>query len=312
MKTAIGITTLILVLLYSMLGCSDDPTVPTRSNPVDREPRDPLMIPTLVNEFTVNATAMTINQSGHIVFSDPFGNRIMEYNTDGTLVAEWNPVSKIGAELFPMYIEYASGKLFIISATPHPNRMVVYDTERTFQTEWYLQDEHSNWPGGPDQITIDDEGFIYTLRWKAESVVKYRPDGSIEREWLTHGTNPTGWNWPGGIVVGPNRIVYISDPLHDRILMFLKDGRLVGEIGEEGSGNGQFRSPYGLAIDEDEILYVVDKSNLRIQKLTLDGEYLGEFSSGAVYKTPYLITTHGNMVHVWHSDDVVRCFEYEQ
>jgi sugar lactone lactonase YvrE len=36
--------------------------------------------------------------------------------------------------------------------------------------------------GGPDGLTVDSEGFIWSARWGGWKIVRYDPDGKVERE----------------------------------------------------------------------------------------------------------------------------------
>ena len=298
---------MVLLGITMVAGCSDDPASPGSGN------NPPLDNPVFVTEFVVDATAMAVDNAGHLLFSNPHDNRITRHTVTGDLVDTWSPLSREGSELWPIYLEYFNGNLVVVSAMPNPSRIVVFDSDGALRQEWPEQYNHDGgWAGGVDQIAIDRDGNIYTLRFDEEAVVKYAPDGTFEREWLTHGTNPSGYSWPNGIVVGPNDIVYISDALHHRVLMFSRRGELVGEIGEEGGSNGQFRWPTGLAIDDHGILYVVDRLNLRVQMLTLGGDYIAEFATGSIGKSPVLITVHDNDVHVLHMDNVVKYFAFRK
>jgi hypothetical protein len=269
-------------------------------------------VPTFASEFSTNGIAMTMDNECRLYLLDPL--RVLVNTVYGKLVATWEPQSLIGTDLSPDYIEYNNGRLFIISGRPTPSRIGVYDIKGLLVDEWPERHDRSvgGLPWRIDQIAIDEYGYIYTLRFYEESLVKYAPDGTFEREWLTHGTNPTGYNWPGGIVVGPNKVVYISDTFHDRILMFSTEGDLVGEIGEEGTGEGQLSWPLGLAIDEYQVLYVADLLNYRIQKLTLGGEYLAEWESKASSEGPALITVRNDAVHVMHQKGDVQYYKYNE
>ena len=288
-----------------LLGCSDDPATPRQDD------NTPLNVPVYVTEFDVVATAMTADDNGNLLFCYPFKNRIIQYTVTGDSIGECYLFSQADSALWPIYMEYYNGTIVVVSALPEPSRIVVYDSLGTLQREWLEWHAHdSGWAGGNDQIAIDRDGYIYTLRFYEETVVKYAPNGTFEREWMTHGTNPTGYSWPGGIVVGPNDIVYIADTVHNRVLMFSNIGEFIGEFGTSGSGKGQFSWPNGLGIDNRNVLYVVDRLNHRVQMLTLDGEYIAEFSTGVSLKTPLLITIQGNNIHILHEDGVVEYFKF--
>ncbi len=305
MKNRYLICVLVGLVLFAN-GCSDDPTHPGKSS------QGPTAVPSFVNEFEVDVTSMTVDSKGRLLFSDPFGNRILKYSPKGIFISEWMPLSSNGEKLWPMYVEHVNDKIYVVSGTPTPSRVVVYDSRQSFNNEWLEQPANRGSWGAPlDQIGVDAFGYTYVLNHNEEYVAKYKPDGTFDGQWPTRGTNPTVGSHPSGIAVGPNEILYISDTLHNRILMFTAEGELIDEIGERGDGDAQFHWPTGLAIDSDDILYVVDTVNRRIQKLTLHGEYLAEFRTGDFFSpAPRLVTVYGANVHVMVDGGVVKRFQY--
>lgn len=273
------------------------------------EPRAPNALPVFIAKWEADVTAMAIDRVGHLHLTNPFSGSVFEYLPTGELVDTWYPTLN-DISLWPMYMEFRNRYFYFISGSPKPSRIVVFGESRELSHYWLEKYHHSGFAGGIDGIAVDDDGFVYTLEFNGEAVVKYTPDGVFEREWPTQGTNPGANNWPSGIVVGPNGIVYVSDTLNHRILMFTRDGEFFGQFGVEGGTNGAFRWPCGLAIDEDHILYVADRINCRIQKLTLSGGYLAQFSTGDYSKTPLVITIKGRDIFVLMDEDEIRYFRY--
>lgn len=52
-------------------------------------------------------------------------------------------------------------------------------------------------PGGPDGSAMDEEGCLWTARWGAGRVVRYRPDGRIDRELMLPVSQPTSCAFGG-------------------------------------------------------------------------------------------------------------------
>jgi hypothetical protein len=275
------------------------------------EPRASNALPVLISEWEADVTSMAIDRTGHLRLTNPFSGSVFEYLPTGELIDTWYP-SIDAIVLWPMYMEFRNRHFYFISGMPKPSRIVVFEESHEFSQYWLEKYHHGGFAGGIDGITVDNDGFVYTLEFDGEVVVKYAPDGVFECEWSTHGVDPGTKNWPGGIVVGPNGIVYVSDTLNHRILMFTRDGEFFGQFGVEGGNNGEFRWPVGLAIDEDQILYVADRLNSRIQKFTLSGSYLAQFATGNYAKTPLVIAIKGRDIYVLLDNDVIQYFRYSQ
>lgn len=54
-----------------------------------------------------------------------------------------------------------------------------------------------NEPGVPDGLTIDDEGFLWSVRWGGGKIIRYDPTGKIEREIHVPVPHPTSCAFGG-------------------------------------------------------------------------------------------------------------------
>jgi sugar lactone lactonase YvrE len=52
-------------------------------------------------------------------------------------------------------------------------------------------------PGVPDGLTIDDEGFLWSMRWGGAKIIRYDPDGKVEREISLPVPHPTSCAFGG-------------------------------------------------------------------------------------------------------------------
>jgi len=52
-------------------------------------------------------------------------------------------------------------------------------------------------PGGPDGSAMDEEGCLWTARWGAGRIVRYRPDGQVDRELMLPVTQPSSCAFGG-------------------------------------------------------------------------------------------------------------------
>jgi len=52
-------------------------------------------------------------------------------------------------------------------------------------------------PGVPDGLTVDDEGFLWSVRWGGGKIIRYDPAGTVEREMLVPVPHPTSCAFGG-------------------------------------------------------------------------------------------------------------------
>ena len=90
--------------------------------------------------------------------------------------------------------------MYLTDSTAHT--IYVYDFEATSGTisnrRTFVSSPDE--PGVPDGLTIDDEGFLWSVRWGGGKVIRYDPAGKVEREILVPVPHPTSCAFGG-----PNR-----------------------------------------------------------------------------------------------------------
>ena len=212
-------------------------------------------------------------------------DRLTVYSPAGKLLHEWGKTGIGPGEFsYPGGMAIAQdGRVYVADQTNH--RVQVLDSGGRFLFAW---GKHGSKPGefsgnsiaksraGPNFVTLDKDGNVYTTEGMEGRIQKFKPDGtflsafgdledcpgSFGRDFETYG------EMHGPIAIcrdGEDRL-WIS-AAGGRVQQFTSDGRYLRGFGEQqGSEPGQFLAPHGLAIDSHGHLYIVDAYNHRIQK----------------------------------------------
>ena len=129
--------------------------------------------------------------------------------------------------------------------------------------------------GGPQMLTVDTEGNLYTTEAAVSRIQKFSSEGKPLLQWVNAGSGSGGFggrpkNLPGpiGITISPQGRIWVTST-NNRVQEFTASGRYLRGIGKQGTEPGEFRTPHGLAFDSRGALYVVDVQNARIQKFAV-------------------------------------------
>lgn len=179
-------------------------------------------------------------------------------------------------------------RVYVADQTNH--RVQVFDPTGKFLLKW---GEYGNAPnqfgggdavysrtGGPQFVTLDNEGNVWTTESMGCRVQVFTHDGAFLRAWGSSEDKPgafggkfMGFKSGPARLQGPVSLRFAKDDtlwittISGRIQQFTKDGNCVGGVfNGQGDAPGQFYAPHGLALDSKGNLYVVDAFNHRIQK----------------------------------------------
>ena len=209
---------------------------------------------------------------------------------DGQVKLRWGKKGKGDGEFdCPGGIALSSdGRVYVADQTNH--RVQVFDRSGKFLFKW---GEYGNATGqfgggdavysrtgGPQFITLDNEGDVWTTESMGCRVQVYTHDGEFIRAWGTDENKPgafggkfMGFKSGPARLQGPVSLRFAKDDtlwvtaISGRIQQFTKEGACLGGVfNGQGDGPGQFYAPHGLALDSKGSLYVVDSFNHRIQK----------------------------------------------
>lgn len=220
-------------------------------------------------------------------------DQISVYDATGKLLRQWGRTGSENAEFdCPGGLAISGdGRVFVADQTNR--RVQVFDGDGKFLFKWgeYGMKEGQfggnvsirSRVGGPQFLTFDSQGNVYTTEGSVGRVQKFAPDGKFLFAWGNNDDNPGGF---GGAFTGfKDRKATLQGPVsicsdrHDRIWVSAVCGRIqqfsnagvyLRGFGKAGTDPGQFYAPHGLAFDSHGHLYVVDAFNHRVQKFAVE------------------------------------------
>jgi DNA-binding beta-propeller fold protein YncE len=130
--------------------------------------------------------------------------------------------------------------------------------------------------GGPQFLTIDAQGNVFTTEAAAGRIQRLSLDGQPLAQWGDNSDGPGGFGGrpkdvrnplqgPIGVCVDRLGRVWVS-ATNNRVQLFTRDGKYLLGFGGDGNDPGQFHLPHAMAMNSRGHMYVVDASNQRIQK----------------------------------------------
>lgn len=232
---------------------------------------------------------IAVDRQGEIYVAPMMKHKICVYGQDGTLLREWGKKGAADGELDqPGGI--AIGRDDTVYVADQVNRRIqAYSRDGTFLRKWgeYGKEPGQfdgveklpNRTGGPNFVSIDREGFVWTTEAALGRIQKFSTAGkplfafgSNTSERGGFGGRPKNLPGPIAVLADPLQRVWVSSTNH-RVQAFSEAGELLYgfESLDAGEELGQFQTPHGMAMDSAGFLYVVDTQNHRIQKIRVPG-----------------------------------------
>jgi DNA-binding beta-propeller fold protein YncE len=109
---------------------------------------------------------------------------------------------------------------------------------------------------GPQNLTVDEEGYLYVVDFGNRRISKFDPSGAFILSFGTRTGSFPGFRSPTGIATQDGRI-YIADNLARQIYIFDRNGAYLGILIREG-----LQSPESLCFLEDGNLLVADANRV--------------------------------------------------
>jgi len=130
----------------------------------------------------------------------------------------------------------------------------------------------------PTGISVDlDTGWIYVVDTKNHQVKVFEESGEHLMSFGGRGKGQGKFNYPTMIWRNKKDQLLISDSMNFRVQTFTAQGIFVDSFGEIGTSGGQHSRPKGLATDNNGNVYVVDSMFGVIQMFSPKGEFLMHF-----------------------------------
>jgi len=144
----------------------------------------------------------------------------------------------------------------------------------------------------PHTVTLDQDGNLYIVEYKAGRIGKFTADGELIR-YLGSPSDPAVLHGPVAAWPEPDGYVYVGDARAHIVVRYCSDGTFAGWIGAGEGGDiwsgfrfdrlatvasaepGGFNNPHLARYGPDGSLHVADTNNNRLQKFTKDGCFAG-------------------------------------
>ncbi len=240
----------------------------------------------LLGEFATSPFpgGIAADRAGNVYVAPMMQHKICVHSPEGKLLREWGKQGKGDGEFDqPGGIAVApDGSIFVADQvnrriqrfTPEGKFLLRWGEYGTKPGQFDGKEKLPNRVGGPNFVTVDRAGFVYTTEAAPGRIQKFTPDGKPVFSFGSNSTEPGGFggrpkNLPGpiGICVDAQNRIWVS-ATNNRVQAFDQNGKLLGgaTVLEASDEPGRFHTPHGLAFDSKGCLYVVDTQNHRVQK----------------------------------------------
>jgi hypothetical protein len=126
---------------------------------------------------------------------------------------------------------------------------------------------------GPQNLTVDEEGYLYVVDYGNRRISKFDPDGGFI---LSFGNPASGFQdllSPTGIAAGAGRI-FIADGVSRRILIFDRNGAYLGVLVEEGLAGPEslrFLSERQILAADSNRIVLIDVDSAQVREIGVLG-----------------------------------------
>jgi len=228
---------------------------------------------------------IAIDRQDNVYVAHLMPAKITVYNRQGDYLRCWGkPGTADGEMQQPGGMAVAKdGSVYVADEVNH--RIQQFSSEGVFVRKWGEygnetgqfggMDRPANRTGGPQFVTLDSHGNVYTTEAANGRIQKFSPQGKYLSSWGSNSTDPGGFGGRPKNLPGPIAIVFdkkgrawVSSTNH-WVQTFTPEGKFLFGIGGQGTEPGKFATPHGLAFDSKGCLYVCDTQNCRIQKFAI-------------------------------------------
>jgi len=234
---------------------------------------------------------ITAPADGFVYLTDSKNNRIVKYDSSGTLLATWGEYGTGPLQFdHPVDIEAdAQGHLFVVDEGNL--RVQKLSTAGEFLLSWTGPNSQTAFVR-PFAVGVAPDGTVYISETFDGSIQYYSNDGVFLGRWGEPGGGPGQFSFPLGITVDRDGNVFVSDTGTNFVQKFSPTGALLARWGGKGAGPGQFKTAFGIAVEPSGDVLVVDHHNFRVQRFANDGTWLGMWGTKGI--GPYqFASAHG-------------------
>ena len=220
----------------------------------------------LTNEISLTGTPSCVHATAGKIFVG-LGNRISVYSPEGTLIAEWPPISD------STYLTSLASKgdhLFIADA----GKRVVYHYRVSGEKIGEINGKTDNdalhgfvIPSPNFDLAFDPDGELWIVNPGNHSLENYSPDGSLRGFWKNSAATIDGFYGccnPAHIAFLPNGNFVTCEKGMIRIKIYKPSGDFLGVVAPPSKFT-EGGHPCDLAVDEAGVVYALDKDKKAIR-----------------------------------------------
>jgi DNA-binding beta-propeller fold protein YncE len=225
--------------------------------------------------------SLAADGAGHVYLSDPLSHTVLQYSSDGALLANFGDFAPSGNPFAPRGIATdPAGSLYVADAGAAT--ISVLGADGSTLRRWSATSGHD--------LAVGAEGTVYL--GGSREIQRFSSDGTLLSKWEGPGK---GFGEVWGVDTGSSGLVYVADTYGNQIDVFTADGAFVTEWGSYGKGQGEFIYPYGIATNSTGGVYVADTANARVERFSAAGAFLGSWggpgSTHGRFYTPTSVAT---------------------
>lgn len=216
-------------------------------------------------------TAIAVGRDGRLLVPDTHYHQILEYSTDGDLLAQWGAYGTAPDQfIYPTGIaQHADGRFFISEYGEDAERIHVFGPDRIFLTQWGA---HGFEPGQFNRamsVALDGDR-LHVADTTNHRIQSFALDGKLLGVTGSAGSAAGQLRFPFAIALAPNGTIAAAEYGNNRVSLFSGEGAFLGAYGSAGRAPGTFNEPRGIAVSPDGIIFVADTHNHRVQRFPLE------------------------------------------
>ncbi|HZT42739.1 MAG TPA: peptidyl-alpha-hydroxyglycine alpha-amidating lyase family protein [Chthonomonadaceae bacterium] len=207
--------------------------------------------------------ACRIDPQGHLWITDTGDHRVMEFTSDGRLLATFGVKNRSGRDSRhfnqPSDVAFApSGDIYIADGYGNA-RVVRLSPAGKYLGAW---GKHGTGPGEfrlVHSIAVDAQGRVYVVDRANDRIQVFTPEGRFITQWRHVGH-------PFGLFLTRNQRLFVSDGIANTISIYNLQGCRLAQWGGTGTQPGIMRRAHMLCVDDQGAVYVAEVNGKRIQK----------------------------------------------
>ncbi len=242
----------------------------------------------LTEDGMKNPYGVDINSLGHIYVSDSGKNRVLIFDSMGTLIAKWDKQGSGEGEFntkgFGGLAIDANDNIFVVDNANY--RIQKFDKGGNFITQWGAKGTENSQFVRAIGIAVDVNGNVYVTDDSNPYVQKFDNDGKFLMRFGGPGDGGGTFRHATGIAVDLNGNIFVADYETKFVQKFDTSGSFVTAWMMGGDIN-VIGTPEGIAVDAEGNVYITDYDQGRLQVFDNDGNFLWAVGGKAVNSNPF-------------------------